>query len=395
MKILYFDTVAGISGDMTVGALLALGLPLEFLRSELSRVRIGGYTIDANQHDTHGIAAVRFDVTVAEHEHTHSRFRDIRELIYGSGLQPGVQRRALAIFTKLAEAEGRVHSVAPDAVAFHEVGAVDSIVDIVGTAIAVEWLDCARVYVSRLPLGSGVVPSQHGPLPVPAPATVELLRGFVTRPGDGEGELVTPTGAAIVAGLASPEPAPEFRICAVGYGAGKRTMADRPNVLRAIVGETVAPTACDEVVVMETNIDDCNPEFYEYVFERLLDAGARDVYLAPVHMKKNRPGILLTVLCAEADRERLAGIVLSETSAIGLRYYSVRRVVLPRTTRVVETLYGIVRVKIAVGPDGRENVAPEYEDCKRLARERAVPIKFVYQAAVTTALAAAGSAGNE
>ena len=146
---------------------------------------------------------------------------------------------------------------------------------------------------------------------------------------------------------------------------------------------------------METNIDDCNPEFYEYVFERLLDAGARDVYLAPVHMKKNRPGILLTVLCAEADRERLAGIVLSETSAIGLRYYSVRRVVLPRTTRVVETLYGIVRVKIAVGPDGRENVAPEYEDCKRLARERAVPIKFVYQAAVTTALAAAGSAGNE
>jgi uncharacterized protein (TIGR00299 family) protein len=273
-------------------------------------------------------------------------------------------------------------------VAFHEVGAVDSIVDIVGTAIAIEWLGCDRVYVSPLPLGSGLVPSQHGPLPVPAPATVELLRGFVTRPGDGDGELVTPTGAAIVAGLALAEPPPEFRMLAVGYGAGARTLADRPNLLRAVVGEAVAATGRDDVVVMETNIDDCNPEFYEYVCERLLGAGARDVYLAPVHMKKNRPGILLTVLCADADRERLAGIVLSETSAIGLRYYPARRVLLPRTTRAVGTPYGTVRVKIAVGPDGCENVAPEYADCKQLAQERAVPIKLVYQAAVAAALGA-------
>lgn len=386
MKILYLDTFAGISGDMTLGALLALGFPIEFLRSELSRLAVGDYSIEAHRHDAHGISAVRFDVTVAAGQHAHRRLRDIQTLLEGSSLQPPVKHRALTIFAHLAEAEGRVHGVAPDTVTFHEVGAVDSIVDIVGTAIAVEWVGCERVYVSPLPLGSGLVPSQHGPLPVPAPATVELLRGYVTRPGDGDGELVTPTGAAIVAGLARAEPAPEFRILAAGYGAGARTLADRPNLLRAVVGETVAPLGHDDIVVMETNIDDCNPEFYEYVCERLLEAGARDVYLAPVQMKKNRPGILFTVLCADADRERLAGIVLSETSAIGLRYYPAHRVVLPRTTREVRTPYGTVRVKIAAGPAGCENVAPEYEDCKRLARERAVSIKLVYQAAVAAAL---------
>lgn len=388
MKILYFDTFAGISGDMTVGALLALGLPLERLRNELAHLALGGYSIAASPHDAHGISAVKFDVTVSTHEHAHRRFRDIRELVEGSGLQPAVKRRALTIFTKLAEAEGRVHGVAPDAVEFHEVGAIDSIVDIVGTAIGIEWLGCERVHVSRLPLGSGLVPSQHGPLPVPAPATVELLRGFLTQPADGEGELVTPTGAAIVAGVALPEPVPDFRIHAVGYGAGKRTLADRPNVLRAVVGESVAPTGHGDVVVMETNIDDYNPELYEYVMDRLLEAGARDVSLTPVHMKKNRPGILLTVLCADADRERLAGIILGETSAIGLRYYPARRIVLARQTRAVPTPYGMVRVKIALAPDGHENVAPEYEDCMRLAREQAVPIKLVYQAALAAALSA-------
>ncbi|MFN8624551.1 MAG: nickel pincer cofactor biosynthesis protein LarC [Candidatus Binatia bacterium] len=395
MKILYLDTIAGISGDMTVGALLALGLPIERLRTELASVPIGSYSIDAKRRHTHGFSAVRFDVAVAAQEHAHRRFCDIRDLLERSDLQPTVKHRALAIFTRLAEVEGRVHGVTADAVEFHEVGAVDSIVDIVGTAIGIEWVGCERVYVSRLPLGGGLVRSQHGPLPVPAPATVELLRGFVTRPGDGEGELVTPTGAAIVAGLARPEPVPEFRVLAAGYGAGTRALADRPNVLRAIVGETAVGTDSDEVVVLETNLDDCNPEFYEYVIERLLDAGARDVYLTPVHMKKNRPGIVLTVLCAGADRERLAGIVLSETSAIGVRYHSARRLILARATREVGTPYGAVRVKVAVAPDGHENVAPEYEDCKRLARQRAVPIKLVYQAALAAALATAASARNE
>lgn len=392
MKVLYFDAFAGISGDMTVGALLALGLPLERLKSELAQFPLSGYSIAATPARVHGISATRFEVEVSPSGHPNRAFRDIRQMLERSGLQPAVKRGAQAIFTKLAEAEGRVHGVEPDAVEFHEIGAIDSIVDIVGTAIGMTWLGSERVYVSRLPLGSGVVPSQHGSLPVPAPATVELLRGFVTQPSDGDSELVTPTGAAIIASLALPEPAPELRIQASGYGAGKRSLRDRPNLLRAIVGESVAPTGRDDVIVIETNIDDYNPEFYEHVMDRLFEAGARDVYLTPVHMKKNRPGILLTVLCTEGERERLSSIVLNETSTIGLRYYPARRLVLSRDTWEVSTPYGTVRVKIALSPDGHENMAPEYEDCRRLAREKTVPIRLVYQAALA---AAQGSARNK
>jgi uncharacterized protein (TIGR00299 family) protein len=230
------------------------------------------------------------------------------------------------------------------------------------------------------------VQSQHGPLPVPGPATIELLRGFTTRVGDGEGELITPTGAAIIATCAQPGPAPEMRVEAVGYGAGQRTLRDRPNLLRLILGESVVAVGHDELIVIETSIDDYNPELYEYVMDRLFEAGARDVYLAPVHMKKNRPGIVLSVLCCPPDRERLSAVMLSETSAIGVRYYPVRRLVLPRERREVSTPYGTIGVKVAVSPDGHENLAPEYEDCKRVARERQVPIKFVYQAAVAAAL---------
>ncbi len=385
MKILYFDAFAGISGDMTVGAFLALGLPLEQLQQELGRLPLTGYTITATPRQVSALSATKFDVQVAVNGHAHRAFRDIKAMLEQSGLQPAVQRVALAIFTKLAEAEGRVHGVAPDDVEFHEVGAVDSIIDIVATAIGHTFFGIETAYVSSLPLGSGLVQTQHGPLPVPGPATVELLRGFTTRAGDGEGELVTPTGAAILATLAVTDPVPEMRILAAGYGAGQRVLRDRPNVLRLVLGECTAPAGRDEVVVIETNIDDYNPEFYEYVMDGLLAAGARDVYLVPVHMKKNRPGIVLSVLCADTDRERLAGMILSETSAIGIRYYSARRLVLSRSTREVHTPYGPVRVKVAVSPDGYENIAPEYEDCKRVAREKTVPIKVVYQAALTAA----------
>ena len=385
MKVLYVDAFAGISGDMTVGALLGLGVPLERLRAELERLPIGGYTVAAEGRQVHGISAVKFDVHTAAHGHAHRSFRTIRAMLTNGALEPAIAACALAIFTKLAEAEGRVHGVAPEDVEFHEVGAVDSIVDIVGVAVGVTLLGIERTYVSPLPLGSGIVASQHGWLPVPGPATIELLRGYRTRLGDGEGELVTPTGAAIVATLGTPEPPPLLRVLAVGYGAGQRTLVDRPNLLRLVLGESVASSAHDELQVIETNIDDYNPEFYEYVVDRLFAAGARDVYLAPVHMKKNRPGIVLSVLCAESEREQLAGIVLSETSAIGVRFYPVRRLVLPRQTREISTKYGVVRVKVAISPDGRENLAPEYEDCKRLAAEQHVPIKLVYQAALTAA----------
>jgi uncharacterized protein (TIGR00299 family) protein len=385
MKVLYLDTFAGISGDMTVGALLALGLPLDHLRQALLQLPLSGYSITATPRQVHGITATKFDVHVAAAGQTHRSFGDIRRMLEGSGLEPTARQRAVDIFTKLAEAEGRIHAVQPDQVEFHEIGAVDSIVDIVGTSVGMAWLGAERVYVSPLPLGSGTVQSQHGALPVPAPATLELLRGFVTWPADGESELVTPTGAAIVASLAGPEPVPPLRIQAIGYGAGQRTLKDRPNLLRAIVGESAVSTGRDDVTVIETNIDDYNPELYEYVMERLFAAGARDVYFTPVHMKKNRPAILLSVICSASERDRLAGIILSETSAIGLRFYAAQRVVLPRETREVTTRYGTMRVKVARSADGHENIAPEYEDCKKLAQRNNVPIKLVYQAALAAA----------
>jgi uncharacterized protein (TIGR00299 family) protein len=386
MKVLYIDAFSGISGDMTVGALLALGVPLEAVEHQLTLLPLSGYTIATTARQVHGIAATKFDVQVAPQGHTHMAFRDIRRMLEDSKLDPAAQRMALAIFARLATAEGRVHGVTPDDVEFHELGAVDSIVDIVGTAVGVTSLGIEAAYVSSLPLGSGIVSSQHGALPIPAPATVELLRGFPTRPGDGEGELVTPTGAAIVAELATPGPAAELRILGCGYGAGARTLRDRPNVLRLLLGERISAMGHEELLVVETNIDDLNPELYDHVIERLLGAGARDVYLTPVHMKKNRPGIVLSVLCNAHDREQLSAIVLNETSAIGVRYHPVHRRILERAIREVTTTFGPVRVKVALAPDGHENLAPEYEDCKRAATQKGVPIKRVYQAALAAAM---------
>jgi uncharacterized protein (TIGR00299 family) protein len=391
MRVLYFDAFSGMSGDMTVGAMLALGLPLATLRDTLATLPLDGYSVSATDRHVNGIAATKFDVNITARQHAHRPFRQIRNMIEASSLDPPVQRTALKIFEKLARAEARVHGTQPDEVEFHEVGAVDSIVDIVGAALGYTWLGIERAYVSKLPLGSGLVNSQHGRIPVPGPATAELLRGFPVCPEDGEGEILTPTGAAIVAALATPGPLAEMRIEKVGYGAGTRTLEDRPNILRLVVGEHGATTASDSLFVLETNIDDYNPEFYDYLMERLFEAGARDVYLTPVHMKKNRPGIVLNILGTEPDREMLSGIVLSETSAIGVRYHPVRRVILSREIRHVHTPYGEVRVKVARDPDGRENLAPEYEDCKRVARASSVPIKLVHQAA----LAAAGSQRNE
>jgi pyridinium-3,5-bisthiocarboxylic acid mononucleotide nickel chelatase len=276
-------------------------------------------------------------------------------------------------------------------VEFHEVGALDAIVDVVGAALGFVHLGVEAVHVSPLPVGQGVIHAAHGPLPVPGPAVLALLRGWPVRAGDGEGELVTPTGAAIVAGLGRPNPAPPFRLAAVGYGAGDRTFTDRPNLLRIMVGDPTPAPASDEVVVLEATIDDSNPQIYGHVLERLLEAGARDAFLEPVVMKKSRPGTTLRVLAEPADRDRLAGIVFAETSTIGLRYATWRRLVLPREERTVETSYGTVRVKVATAPDGTLNVAPEFDDCRALARARGVPLKVVHQAALAAALRTPGA----
>lgn len=398
---------------MTVGALLHLGLPPQRLATQLATLNLPGYQIDAAPRLLHGIAAIKFDVRLDDspdaphrhddhhhhdhhhdHDHDHDHhhdhapahlhrpYRDIRALIETSGLDLGVKDLALRIFAKLAVAEAEVHGVAIDDVTFHEVGAIDSIVDIVGAAIGFDWIGADRYFVSPLPLGSGLVRSQHGPIPVPGPATIALLRGFETRPGEGVGEMVTPTGAAIIAALAEAGAAPPFRVVNVGHGSGQRELADRPNLLRLVVGEVGIATDHDRIVVIETNIDDLNPEIYDYVAERLFAAGARDVFLTPVQMKKGRPGVVLTVLASPTDREALTGIVLRETSAIGVRYREVDRIVLPRRSETVETPYGAVRLKVATTDDGIENVAPEHDDCRRLAAECGVPLKDVYRAAL-------------
>lgn len=381
MNIAYFDTFSGISGDMTVGALLHLGVPLDALREELRKLPLTGYHLHQTERLLSGIQATKFNVEV--HDPLHERsFRSIAQMLQSSSLMPQVKEMALRIFTVLAEAEGRVHGVAPDAVHFHEVGAIDSIVDIVGVAFGLHVLRVEEVYASPLPMGKGLVPSRHGILPIPGPATVELLKGIPVRLGDGEAEMVTPTGAAIVAALAKRTEPPTFVPSAVGYGAGDQTFADRPNLLRIVLGARREPAREEQLVIIETNIDDLNPELYDYVMERLFAAGARDVFLSTIHMKKNRPGILLQVLCEPTDRDRLSAIIFTETSTIGLRSYNVARVALRRENKSVTTAYGAVRVKLAYSPDGRTNAAPEYEDCKRLAQATNTPLKVVYEAAL-------------
>lgn len=384
MNIAYFDAFSGMSGDMTVGALLHLGVSLDALREELRKLPLAGYHLHQTERMLSGIRAMKFNVEV--HDPLHERsFRAIARMLAESDLLPPVKDASLRIFTVLAEAEGRVHGVAPEAVHFHEVGAIDSIVDIVGTAFGLHALGIDDVYVSPLPMGKGLVPSRHGILPIPGPATVELLKGIPVRLDDGEAEMVTPTGAAIVAALARPTTLPTFVPSAVGYGAGDRTFADRPNLLRILLGTSQEHARTEQLVMIETNVDDLNPELYDYVMERVFAAGARDAFLSSIHMKKNRPGILLQVLCDPATQERLSAIIFAETSTIGVRSYKVERVALRRESKDVTTIYGTVRVKMAYSPEGRVNVAPEYEDCKRLAQERNIPLKEVYEAAVLAA----------
>jgi pyridinium-3,5-bisthiocarboxylic acid mononucleotide nickel chelatase len=415
VRIAYFDTFSGIAGDMTIAALVDAGVPFEVVEKGLEPLGLRGYRLELGRRVRSGITARKFDVHVdsdsphphehvegaghrhghgaaAPHEHRH--YAEIRELLAHRPLPSGVRSRAQRIFHALAIAEGRVHDVSPDEVAFHEVGAIDAIVDIVGASICLEHLGVDQVYAGPLPLGGGFARTAHGVIPIPAPATLELLRGFTTRPYDGTIELVTPTGAAILAALATPAPPPELVPEAIGYGAGERELADRPNLLRVVIGrrpdapaQVAVPTSApaglvsDERIVLETNIDDMSPELFEPVVESLFAAGAHDVTLAPIWMKKGRPGTLLQVIATPSDRERLVVILLRETSTIGVRGYPVSRWTLPRSTGIVATEYGPVAVKTVVLPDGSERTTPEYDDCRRLARERGVPVAQVHGAA--------------
>ncbi len=366
MKTAYLDAFSGLSGDMLVGALLDAGVDFKQLEGALATLPLKGSRLSCGRKTVSGIAAIKFDVEVMEAQ-PQRHLGQIVEMIEASSIGMAAKRRARAIFEVLAEAEAKVHHTTPEHVHFHEVGAVDSIMDIVGTAWALEELGVGELLVSPLPMGSGFARSQHGIIPVPAPATAELLAGFTVRMGDGPAEMVTPTGAAVLRALGRSAPLPlNFEIEKIGYGAGTREYEDRPNVLRIMIGRERGALETDELLEISANIDDLNPQIYDHVMERLFSAGARDVTLTPIIMKKGRPAITITVLAEAARRDALAKILFAETSTIGVRFHPVARLKLRREIREVETRWGRIKVKFSEG-DGAMTATPEYEDCRKIA----------------------------
>jgi uncharacterized protein (TIGR00299 family) protein len=378
MKLAYGELIGGVSGDMFVAALLDLGLPLGKLKSELKKIPTLKFELKASKKLVHSIRATQFHVICPANDAPRS-WQQIRELIERSKLAAEVKDTGLGIFTKLAQAEAKIHGVAVDKVHFHEVGATDSIVDIIASAIGIRELGIDTLQFSRIPLGHGVTRSQHGPLPVPGPATLELLKGLPVIGVDVEGETVTPTGAAIIRALGEDFGAqPSMTIEKIGYGTGEKEFPNRPNLFRLVIGESGSSLKHEDMLVMETNIDDMNPQYFDHVMDRLFAAGARDAFLAPVQMKKNRPATLLTVICDPARREQLAAIILQETTSIGVRYYPVNRLILKRESKKIATRFGAVKVKIVEQPDGTRRAAPEYDDLKRIAAAKNLPLKIIH-----------------
>jgi uncharacterized protein (TIGR00299 family) protein len=376
-RVVYFDGSSGASGDMILGAVVDLGLSLDHLRGELEKLPLAGYRLEAVRVSRAGLAATKVDVCVDEPETTHRHLADILDLLEGSGLEPEVKERAASLFRRLAEAEAAVHGTSPERVHFHEVGAVDSIVDIVGGVLALRWLAADRFYASPLNVGSGTVKMAHGTFPVPPPATARLVAGVPVY-GAGEGELLTPTGALLVTAHATGYGSlPPMRIEKTGHGAGSRETKDRPNVLRLIVGEEDRAAGGDRVLVLETEVDDAAPQLLGPLVERLLEAGALDAFLTPVQMKKGRPGILVTVICPPDEREAIEELLFRETTTLGVRRQEWDRTVLERETATVETAYGPIRVKIGRRRGTVYNAWPEFEDCQKAAAERKVAVKQV------------------
>lgn len=381
MKTLYIDCSAGIAGDMTVAALIDLGVPLDYLRVELAKLPLptDSYRLATEECLRQGVRGLRFDVTAAD-DQPHRHYGAIAAMIDASTLTDSVRERAQLVFRRLAEAEAKVHDVPLEKVHFHEVGAIDSIIDIVATAICLHYLDIGEIHAAALPWGSGWVESAHGRLPVPAPATAQLLAGLPVHWDIGPGERVTPTGAAIVAALARRGVTPAvMTVERVGSGAGGKDFPDRPNILRLLLGseKNIAPR--DEVYVLETHIDDMSPEIAGFLMERLLAAGALDVAFSPLQMKKNRPGFRLTLLAEPVRLDELARLVVTESTAIGVRYYPVQRLVLERRSECRSTSLGEVRVKVVVDSGRIVRITPEFDDCRRLALEHKLPLLDVYR----------------
>lgn len=381
MRTIYFDCFAGVSGDMLLGALVGAGAGERALVEQLEMLGVSGYEISFEKVERSGISATHARVRTQE-QHHHRHLADIRRLVNDSRLSDGVKKRASAIFGRLAEAEARVHGIEVERVHFHEVGALDAIVDVVGACIAFELLGAERFVCSPLHVGSGTVEMEHGRFPVPPPAVAELLRGAPIYSTDIKGELVTPTGAAIISTVCeSFGPLPAMRVEGTGYGAGTRQYERFPNVLRVLLGEAEARSADERLLMIETNLDDASPQLVGHLMERALALGALDCYLTPVQMKKSRPGVLVSVLCRPEQREAMSALLFAETTTLGVRFYEVERRALEREFVRVETEFGEIDVKVGRF-EGRINVAtPEYEQCRAAAERANMPLRIVEMAA--------------
>jgi len=388
-KIAYLDCSSGISGDMLLAALLDAGLERDLLLNELRKLPLAGYEFRCARVLRGSLTGTQVEIDVPQPQ-PERHLGEIRQLLEGSALTEAVRTQALKMFERLAEVEGKLHGKPAAEIHFHEVGAVDAILDIVGACVGLELLEIDELSCSPLNVGGGQVETAHGTLPVPAPATAELLKGAPIYSSGVEGELVTPTGAVIVATLASSfGPMPPIKVARIGYGAGSRDYSGHPNIARLFVGERAevsdseprVTNPANVVTVIEANVDDMSPQLYGYLVERALDAGALDITCSSIQMKKNRPGLEISVLCVPERAEGLAQLLFEETTTIGLRIHEAGRLVLDREVVKVETPYGTVRVKIAKRAGKVINVSPEYEDCQRLAAEKSVPLKQVILAA--------------
>ena len=383
--IAYFDCFSGISGDMTLGAFIDLGVPVEWLKNRLETIPLTGFEVLAETVSRNGIQAKSVEVRVKD-DTTSRHYKDIQSIIEKSSLAPEVKQKSLDIFEKIANAEALIHGFPKEKVHFHEVGGIDALVDIVGTALSLDYLKIKKVMASPIPVGRGFVTCQHGILPVPAPATLGILKGIPIYGTKIPHELVTPTGAAIIATLAeSFEEIPDMIVEKIGYGAGKRELESQPNLLRIILGTEITNSEkgigvyqTDQIVILETCIDDMNPEVFGFLMERLFEKGALDVYWIPIFMKKNRPATMVQVLCPENCREVLMACILSESSSLGVRYYHAKRRMLGRERIMVETVYGKIAVKRITELNRGSRIVPEYETCKKIALEKNLPIRVVY-----------------
>lgn len=385
MKIAFLDCFSGICGNMLLGALLDAGVPLSWLEQELGKLQQHGFRFQVEQVTRQGIAATHCRVEMDETVHV-AHLPHILELIEGAGFSASVRERATRTFRLLAEAEAAVHKSDIEHIHFHEVGTLDAIVDVVGTVLGLDYLGIETLYASAVQVGSGFVECRHGILPLPAPATMQLLKGIPFYSRGVEGELVTPTGAALLAGLVdSFGPLPAMRSTAVAYGAGDRDY-QHPNLLRLLLGEAVSgEQPADEVFLLETALDDMHPELLGWVAEKLLPLGALDFYFTPIYMKKNRPATLLSVLVTAETLNTMTDFLLRETSTLGVRYTPWQRRTLQRSTRTVSTPWGPVLVKLGSNDEGIRNCAPEYESCRSCAQAAGVPLKTVYRAALCAA----------